>query len=125
MLNLQAAPFTLMSNLQQGHLRTINLKISLMEVMVYEIEADFIEIGYFITLFDIKMLFFDYILYSYLMNLDKITDKSLAIVGTIAAVIAVYFLVPKVIAIPSALIVLIIAGAIVVLKNRWVESEAD
>lgn len=96
-----------------------------MEVMVYEIEADFIEIGYFITLFDIKMLFFDYILYSYLMNLDKITDKSLAIVGTIAAVIAVYFLVPKVIAIPSALIVLIIAGAIVVLKNRWVESEAN
>lgn len=54
------------------------------------------------------------------MNLEKITDKSLAIVGTIASVIAVYFLAPKVIAIPSALIVLIIAGAIVVLKNRWV-----
>lgn len=54
------------------------------------------------------------------MNFEKITDKTLAIVGTIATTIAVYFLVPKVIAIPSALIVLIIAGAIVFLKSRWV-----
>ena len=54
------------------------------------------------------------------MNLDKITDKTLATVGTIASVITVYFLAPKVIAIPSALIVLAIAGAIVFLKSRWV-----
>ncbi len=59
------------------------------------------------------------------MSLEKIKDKTLATVGTISFTIAVYLLAPRAIAIPAALLVLIVAGAIVFLQSRWVESEAD
>lgn len=59
------------------------------------------------------------------MNLDKIQDKTLGIVGIVATVLAFYFLAPKSIAIGTALLVIIVAGTIVFLKGRWIESHAD
>lgn len=54
------------------------------------------------------------------MNIQKLTDKTLATVGTIAFTIAVYLLAPGVLAVPLAILVLITAGVIVFLQSRWV-----
>lgn len=59
------------------------------------------------------------------MNIQKLTDKTLATVGTITFTIAVYLLAPGVLALPLAILVLITAGVIVFLQSRWVQSEAD
>jgi VIT1/CCC1 family predicted Fe2+/Mn2+ transporter len=52
--------------------------------------------------------------------MEKITDKTLAIVGTATTVLAIYFIVPHSIAIISAILVIVIAGVLNFLKSRWV-----
>lgn len=49
----------------------------------------------------------------------------MATVGTVSLTLAVYLLAPGAVAIPAALLVLIVAGTIAFLQSRWVESEAD
>jgi hypothetical protein len=59
------------------------------------------------------------------MDLQNIADKKLAIVGGTSFVIAIFFLAPRSISIFCTLFVAAIIGALVFLKSRWVEAEAD
>ena len=54
------------------------------------------------------------------MDLQKIPDKKLAIVGVTAFIIAVFFLTPREISIQSAILLAAIVGIIVFLKSRWI-----
>lgn len=53
------------------------------------------------------------------MNLNKLTEKTLALAGTSSFIVAVFFLAPRAIAIPLAILVLVLAGAAYFLKDRW------
>jgi hypothetical protein len=54
------------------------------------------------------------------MDLQKVADKKLAIVGGTSFIISVFFLAPRSISIYCTLFVAAVIGLIVFLRSRWI-----